>query len=137
MKCGHYVKWQTRREKGSGAEYQKATDHRAVMHFADKHEELLASGFVVCDGNIKCVSLEAVDEPDWGDHYAKLNIEYACDKCGISFGAEIPEPIALVNRALDSIDDTERDALRAEWWRIQNMSIEERVAEARAKAKEK
>jgi hypothetical protein len=127
MKCGHYVKWVTRRRKGSGKEYEKAGDVQSVIHQGHRHEELLAGGYVVCDGNIVCTKLEAEDEPYFGGCSSVMAVEYACDKCGISFAAELPEPIELVNEALANIDDTRRDAMRAEWWRIHTMPIEERV----------
>jgi hypothetical protein len=138
MQCGHYVKWETRRRRGSGVEYQKAVDIKATTHFGD---ELLAQGYTICAGTVRCTRLEAVDEPDWGTTYAKLEVDYTCDTCGCTFYPELGMDAdientslrELVNLGIDTITPEEQQARRAEFKRQQTLSIAERVAEARKK----
>ena len=42
-----------------------------------------------CGGNI-IVTVEAVNEPDWGGTHALLEITYKCDKCGCKWYPELP-----------------------------------------------
>lgn len=46
-------------------------------------------GAIPCGGNIK-VTIEAVDEPEWGGTSASLEISYKCDKCGCTWYPELP-----------------------------------------------
>ena len=123
MQCGNYVKFATRRRKGSGEEYQKATNVRSRAHFEYQHDEMITQGFVICDGKVLCTKVEAVDTPDWGCSYAELRVEFKCSKCETTFfpelGDEGTDITKLVNLALDSIKPETRDIMRKMWWEQQ------------------
>ena len=44
----------------------------------------------LCDGEI-IVSIQAVDEPDWGSSSAVLEVSYKCNKCGNCCFPELPQ----------------------------------------------
>lgn len=51
-------------------------------------------GATPCGGNI-IVTIEAVNEPDWGGTFAALEITYKCDKCGCQSYPELPTDLNI------------------------------------------
>jgi hypothetical protein len=123
MICGNYVKFVTRRKKGSGEEYQAARDLRLFTHFQHEHDKMLAEGWVICDGQVQCTEVRAVDEPDWGHSYAVLQVKFKCNKCGNTSYPELGDDgstiAKLVTQALDAMSVKEREKLRNDWWQDQ------------------
>lgn len=81
--------WVERRRKGNGKVYRAPTRwyHRGVdLTRVDPEER---GKLVQCDGTVK-VLLRAVDEPDWGYTYAKLEIKYRCETCGATVFPHLP-----------------------------------------------
>lgn len=129
MKCRNYVRYATRRKKGSGEEYRKPVDIRSAAHFGHEHEKMLSDGYVLCDGDVACAKVQAIDEPEWGGHSAKLEVEYACGKCGNTFFPELEansleveaEVAALASRGIQTITEAEQDERRARWVKARGM----------------
>ena len=96
MKCGTQVLWVSARKKGSGTPYRKAirwyhSDFNSMENPIELEYIKKSSGTLdICDGTIT-VSISADDEPDWGGHYAALNISYKCDKCGGTIFPHLPQ----------------------------------------------
>lgn len=142
MKCGSFVLWVTARRKGSGNSYERVKETVSWWGTRDlgiradpgakTSAEYLAEGYVRCDGNI-VASVCAVDEPDWGHSYAKLEVGYKCDKCGQEFFPELPtEPeslSALLTKSIDEIRENVGEASRRTY-RDNRIAEDRRLAEA-------
>jgi len=55
---------------------------------------------MTCDGEIK-VTVEARDEPDWGGHFAVLEIRYTCKNCGNTHFDELPRTSSELSKLLE------------------------------------
>jgi hypothetical protein len=94
MKCDAWVRVETKRRKGSGAEYTRvklvygkwrskafsALPQETFWELNPIAEEKL-EGLEECGGDIEA-EVEAVDEPYFGGSSATLEINYKCVRCG-------------------------------------------------------
>ncbi len=85
MKCGSIVKYKMYgKKKPVRKPCMWATPyHQFVEGWTQKTiEDREGPGDIeICDGELS-VKIEAVDEPDWGGHSARLEVEIKCKKCG-------------------------------------------------------
>jgi hypothetical protein len=95
--------------------------HRAVEGFpltnkgpgGTLYEE---SELELCDGDI-VATVKAVDEPDWGSTFARLEIVYQCNKCGCTAFNELPQSEEALSRwlteSIAAMTDEQRNAIFA------------------------
>lgn len=73
--------------------------------------------FEECDGEI-IAKIEVIDEATWGGHYASLQIDYTCNKCGSAHFSELPQDeeslSKLVTEAIAKISKKQRTEVFAE-----------------------
>lgn len=124
MKCNaHVIKRPSKKKTSMTVKAQVSwwhvwlTDHNWGDHPYKPNQLGLEEGetIEVCDGNI-AVKVRAVDEPDWGDHYARFYIEYECDKCGMTHFPELPrdeeEVSVLLTEIVSRMSDEDAEMLR-------------------------
>jgi len=73
-------------------------------------------GSEVCGGNI-IVTVEAIDEPQWGGTSASLEITYKCDNCGCTWYPELPTEFnfsEFLTKAFEEMPQKKWNALRKE-----------------------
>lgn len=85
MRCPYYVVYSVSNKgkttPAAWGDTVKLAKHNALMAYGGK-KTLLEP--IACEGHITA-KVEAIDEPDWGDHHAGLEISYRCDTCGRCF----------------------------------------------------
>ena len=142
MKCGTLVRYVERKRKKKHGGFttrivadrwitlwNHAVEGWAFVNINRTHPEWKEEDFVECDGEI-IAKVEAVDEPSWGDHYASLEIEYKCNKCGTVHFQELPQDSEslskLVTQAIAKITKKQRAEALAEGLK-QKQEMDERA----------
>jgi hypothetical protein len=84
MKCNARVANVTSRRKGSGESYERVKFIAVAWGVGGSKPwndpKYVAENTYECGGVIYA-TVKAVDEPDWGCSYARLEVRYKCQRC--------------------------------------------------------
>ena len=98
MKCTAKVEYKVARRKGSGEKYNKI-----VRYVWDNFPEYKDSDLSICGGKI-IATVKAVDEAEWGDHFAVLRVDYICETCCGLFYSGLPTALNISEWVTDVIE---------------------------------